>query len=80
MAGASVFVGAKDAEDFPWSLGGPTGTDLCSFQRGGATDPLRGKADEMTAGECHRHVRERGPVRKPSTGFLAEEEAALHTC
>lgn len=41
--------------------------------------PERG-ADEMTAGECHTHVREQPQVRKPGNGFPPEEEAALCTC
>lgn len=67
----SVFVGAEDAENFPWSLGGPTGIALHCFSRGGMTDALGEGTDEMTAGECHYPVRERGQVRKPSSGFPA---------
>lgn len=80
MADESAFVGAEDAEDFPWSIWVPTAIDLHSFQRGGPADAQRRRADEMAAGECHTHVREPPQVRMPSNGFSPEEEAALYTC
>lgn len=71
MAGESVFVGAKDAKDFPCRIWGPTGINLESFQRSGPADTQRLRTDEMSAGEYHTHVREQWQVRKPSNGFGA---------
>lgn len=58
MAGESVFVGAKDAKDFPCRIWGPTGINLESFQRSDPADTQRLRTDEMSAGEYHTHVRE----------------------